>query len=229
VAEFAVIVLGVLVALGVDSWASGRDAAVRELELLESLREDLRVSIASLQDDQAFTRGREATLEWLLRFPMEPATDFPADSLPSVTRAANWTAAYYPTLRTYESMVATGTFDLISDSDIRLALADVKSASEVYLDYRNQATQQWNDFYSVTWLEKTGVHPLPGGGNGPDPVPGVFSADRMGEAIRDEFFRAVVDRRRIFLFYVTDNGDHLAATMIRAQELIEEELATRGS
>jgi hypothetical protein len=51
----------------------------------------------------------------------------------------------------------------------------------------------------------------------------------MGEAIRDEFFRAVVDRRRIFLFYVTDNGDRLAATMIRAQELIEEELAARGS
>ena len=41
----------------------------------------------------------------------------------------------------------------------------MKSQTEVYLDYRNQATQQWNDVYSVIWLEKTGVHPLPTGGS----------------------------------------------------------------
>jgi hypothetical protein len=227
VAEFGVIVLGVLVALGVDSWAEDREAAQRELELLASLATDLRGSLADLREDQDFTRGREATLEWLLRYPTEVGGTLPEDSLPSIALAANWTAAYYPTLRTYETMIATGTFDLISDADIRLALADVKSETEVYLDYRNQATQQWNDVYAVTWLEKTGVHPLPSGG-GPVEVPGAASAETMTAAIGDEFFRAVMDRRRIFLYFVADNGDDLAAAMAEALELIEEELTARG-
>jgi hypothetical protein len=227
-AEFGVIVLGVLVALGVDSWSEEREAAVRELELLRSLATDLRGSLAGLRDDQDFTRGREATLEWLLRYPTEGGAVVPVDSLPSITRAANWTAAYYPTLRTYETMIGTGTFDLISNAGIRLALADVKSQTEVYQDYRSQATRQWNDVYSVIWLERTGVHPLPSGGS-LEPVPGAYSAETVTTAMRDEFFRAVIDRRRIFLFYVADNGDNLVTAMSDALELIEEELAERSS
>ena len=46
-AEFGVIVLGVLVALGVDSWTEDRGAAIREVELLGSLATDLRGSLAT--------------------------------------------------------------------------------------------------------------------------------------------------------------------------------------
>ena len=227
-AEFTVIVLGVLVALGADSWLADRESAKREVELLRSLATDLRGSLADLEEDQDQTREREATLEWLLNVAVDSGALIPADSLISLTRAVNWTESYYPRLRTYETMIATGTFDLISDGDIRLALSDVKAETEEYQDYRNQATQQWNDVYSVIWIEKTGVHPLPREGT-PRPVRGAFSAETMTSAMRDEFFRGVVDRRRIFLFYVTANGDELTAAMSRALELIEDELSSRRS
>jgi hypothetical protein len=50
----------------------------------------------------------------------------------------------------------------------------------------------------------------------------------MTTSMREDFFRAVIDRRRIFLFYVAENGDNLAAAMNAALELIEGELASRG-
>lgn len=226
VAEFTVIVLGVLVALWVDSWSTAREEAERELELLGSLATELRESLDSLAWDQQFTRGRESTLEWLLNVPAD-VESVPSDSLASIARAANWTDSFYPTLRTYESMIATGTFDLIASSEVRLALDYVKAKSEEYQDYRAQATQQWNDVYSVIWIRETGVHPLPGGDVSPEPAPGVFPATRLTAAMRDDFFRGVIDRRRIFLYYVASNGDALSSAMSSALELIEDELRRR--
>lgn len=223
--EFLVIVVGVLVALGVDSWSEEQDAARREVELLQSLATDLRESLAQLEDDNAFTLDRVATLEWLLRFPADSAL-FPEDSISSLAGAANWTSAYYPTLRTFETMIATGTFDLVTNPELRLALTDIRYRTQVYTDYRNQATQQWNDTYSVTWLQFMGVHRLRG--TGPPSMPNPPPTSSVNDALRDDYFRAVIDRRRIFLWYVADNGRFLAETMRGALELIEADLQRRG-
>jgi len=227
-AEFAVIVLGVLVALGVEGWFSDRQDADREVELLQSLASDLRGSLAILEEDNSATLSRVGTLDWFLRVPVDSGEAVPIDSLPSVSNAANVTAAYYPTLRTYETMIATGTFDLITSEGVRRSLADVKYESQIYNDYRAQATQQWNDTFSVTWLEFMGVHPLDGE-FGPMTVPGATSADAAGAALRDDFFRAVIDRRRIFLFFVAENGQRLADTMRATLDLITDELDVRGA
>lgn len=226
-AEFVVIVIGVLVALGVDAWSEERAAKVREVELLESLATDLRGSLATLEADNAFTLARVATLEWFLHFPVEGGSPFPGDSIASLGRAANWTSAYYPTLRTFETMIATGTFDLISNAEVRLALTDIRFQTQLYTDYRTQATQQWNDTYSVTWHEFMGVPRLPdtGPASMPDPPP----VTSVLEALLDDFFRAVIDRRRIFLWFVADNGAILVETMREALALIEAELALQGA
>lgn len=227
VGEFAVVVLGVLVALGVDAWAEDREAASREVELLESLATDLRSSLELLRHDNDSTLVRFGALDWALRFPVGAGTPFPEDSMQSVSNAANITAAYYPTLRTYETMIATGTFDLISNPEVRLALADVRAQTQVYADYRAQATQQWNDTYSVVWLQHMGVHRLDDA-FGPRPVPHPPPPAAIERALRDDFFRAVLDRRRIFLFFVAEYGEALARTMGRALELIEADLAERN-
>ena len=225
-AEFTVIVLGVLVALAVDAWSAERDAKVLEVELLRSLEADLRVSLERLENDNRGTRARSTALEWFLSVPIGPGASFPRDSLSSVTNAANVTYAYSPTLRTYETMVATGTFAQISSSEIQSALSDVKSLSEVYSDYRNQATQQWNDTYSMTWLEYMGTH-VEDGGFYPS-VPNPLPARSVMDALRSDLFRAVIDRRRIFLFFVAQNGDALATSMREALRLIEVELESRS-
>ena len=227
VGEFSVIVLGVLVALAVEGAYGARQDAVREETLLESLASDLRISLDVLENDNADTRERIASLEWFLRFELDSGGSFPLDSVASVTRAANWTESYQPTFRTYETMIATGTFDLISSESVRLALADVKSEYDFYSDYRNQATQQWNDTFAMTWLRYMGVHRVPGGGLSPEPMPGALPVTTVEDALRDDFFRAVVDRRRIFLWYVADNGNNLAETMEAALESITRELAAR--
>jgi len=228
VAEFSVIVLGVLVALWVEGWYEDRQDASLETDLLESLATDLRLSLDTLKHDNASHLARVATLEWFLRFPADEGAAFPEDSMASVALAANYTAAYYPTLRTYETMIATGTFDLISNEDVRLALAEVTFRAQFYIDYRNQATQQWNDTYSVTWLQYMGVHPLPGPPFSPETMPGTPPPAAAREALRDDFFRAVIDRRRIFLWFVAGNGDLLAEAMQNALDVIERELAARG-
>lgn len=227
VGEFSVIVLGVLVALAVEGIYSDRQEAGQEIDLLRSLGSDLQSSLALLEADNAEHRTRVEVLDWFLRVAIDEGAPFPEDSIGVVTWAANYTESYYPTLRTYETLIATGTFDLIRSEEVRLALADVKSVSLFYSDYRNQATQQWNDTFAMTWIQYMGVHRLSGGDDAPNQVPGAPPVEAVEAALRDGLFRAVIDRRRIFLWYVADNGDRLATTMADALALIDEELAAR--
>jgi hypothetical protein len=229
VGEFGVIVLGVLVALTLEGWYGDRLDAERETDLLQSLAADLNLSRDSLVSENTKHSNRVATLEWFLQFPVDDEAGFPEDSIGSIAFAANFTEAYYPTLRTYESLIATGALDLISNAEIRLALAEVKFRAQFYTDYRNQATQQWNDTYSVTWLTHMGVHRLPGGEFSPETMPNPTTVAAVEDALRDDFFRAVIDRRRIFLWYVADYGRRMAGTMQAALDLIDDELAARDA
>lgn len=64
-AEFSVIVLGVLVALGVDSWVERRADQAAEREALEGLRDDLILNIEDLGEVSAGNFVQVARLEWL--------------------------------------------------------------------------------------------------------------------------------------------------------------------
>lgn len=223
--EFSIIVLGVLVALGVDAWVEGREADRLEGTLLESLVADLKSGLVEMQTDNQDTEARVATLTWALSLPIDGSTSFPADSLGSVSTAVNWTQAYAPRLRTYETLIATGSFDLISSRAVQLALGDVKASSDVYADYRAQATDQWNLTYSKTWTEYMGQEHNP---DAPFGLPGQLPTPDVDAALRDRFFRGVINRRRIFLYFVVENGAALVAEMETALALIEAEIEARS-
>jgi hypothetical protein len=213
-AEFSVIVLGVLVALAVDSWVGGRADLQRETQALLGLRADLLINTADLSELSEANAVQVARLEWLRSFPADGSVRFPADSLWAITSAANATGSYAPRLASYEALVSTGELRLIRSQEIQVALAELQKGFTEYQDYRDQASNVWLLTFKPVWHEWIGV----------DHESDVLPEPPVVEALRDRSFRSLLRSRQIFLSVIAQYGQTLSTEMERLVELIDEEL-----
>lgn len=118
-ADFVIIVVGVLVALGVDAAWEAREERVREAAYLGQLRADLSVTadtlVAAIEVDSLAREGADRALDALnsTRLP-------PSDSLVTWTIAAtNSSAWFYPTMGTVTALVESGELRLVRDESLR--------------------------------------------------------------------------------------------------------------
>lgn len=121
-AEFFVIVVGVLVALGVDSWAAERADRVLEREYLQRLLDDVQYDLRELDFIDAIGRaGLDASTT--LSSPEAVADLTPSLLVATVSVAA---AERRPDLSrsTYRELLSSGRIDLIQAADVRVALAN---------------------------------------------------------------------------------------------------------
>jgi len=214
--EFSVIVLGVLVALAVDSWVETRSERARERQALEALRADLLLNAGDLGSLSEVNAVQVARLQWLRGLPNDGSVRFPLDSLPVLTNAANSTGSFAPVLRTYDALVSTGELRLIRSQEIQLSLAELQKGFVQYLDYRDQAATVWLLTFKPVWHEWIGV----------DHEEGVLPPPPVIDALRDRSFRSMLRSRQIFLTVIAQYGEELATDMTRLVGLIDAELGT---
>lgn len=118
-AEFVVIVVGVLVALGVDAARDARADRVREATYLGQLQADLSETADHLAEaisvDQRARDGADR-----LTVALNASGLPPSDSLASwLAAATNSSASFYPTMGTVTALVESGELRLIRDEDLR--------------------------------------------------------------------------------------------------------------
>lgn len=119
ISELAVIVLGVLVALGVDDLRQGMSDRRLELELLDRVRADL----VADADDLARAQGQVARRLLVLEALTAAAPDL--DSVPQGLRMRPLRvfASNFPEFDlfddAYQEMLATGTLTVVSDAELR--------------------------------------------------------------------------------------------------------------
>jgi len=141
-AEFAVIVIGVLVALGVDSWAADRRDRALESEYLDRLLEDVRYDLDELAFVASTSRlGAEAAQ--ILNTP-GVADTMPANEV--VAALFVLTAVRVPDLSrsTFDELINSGQIELIQAQEVRRALAS-------YDRTNNELASAWNTFDPDLW------------------------------------------------------------------------------
>lgn len=119
-AEFLLIVVGVLVALGADAMWDRRGERAEALEYLDALEQDFAENRILLDAHVADAeRIRDASIALLV-------TDFSAATTDSVRRhlgAALQITVFQPVLATYQDMVNSGDIRLLTNDSLRVALA----------------------------------------------------------------------------------------------------------
>ena len=132
-AEFVVVVAGILVALALSSWAQGRSEVAREQSYLRQLQADLAANERDLSDATAFFDQRAAAAARVLHrfWRVAPVLDdaFIDDlSLPRTTRR------FRPVLGTAEALVSSGDLNLIRSDDMRAAILDYVESTRTHLE-----------------------------------------------------------------------------------------------
>ena len=123
-AEFAIIVVGVLVALQVEAWRDRSLASDRESEQLEALRADFEVNrqryVDTIEDQRRMMQHSESLLSVMAgRTPVSP------DSVGRLLAfgALSWYEVE-PVTGAYDALIASGDIGLIQDTELRRELAD---------------------------------------------------------------------------------------------------------
>lgn len=124
--EIVLVVIGILIALQINNWNDARKDRARELGYLRNIREDVGANIREM-DAYLATReqGIEAAQRILAHFegkPIENASAFNADSI----SIYNW-RRFYLGDNTYQELIGSGNFALLSNPKIKDGLLDIES------------------------------------------------------------------------------------------------------
>ncbi|MDH5590773.1 MAG: hypothetical protein OEZ65_10320 [Gemmatimonadota bacterium] len=187
-AELGVIVLGVLLALGVDAMWERRGELILEESVLASLAEELR-----LLDQQLDSLERRDSLivHRADAFPLQ-SDDVSLDSVSALVAEMFSTVPREPFLPTYDELVSTGNLRVLSDRSLRLLLTRFASEARTLTGYTQQMDTQWNVtarpvlYEAVAWPANPGAR---------EPRVWTERAPRLAPEELDRLRNVVRDRR----------------------------------
>lgn len=137
--ETLIVVVGVLIALAVDSWREERRDERTEEQYLSSLLEDLESDFAELDRAGSQARTATASARTVLQVLEGQARPLPGDSLAHAVEYAGFLyfPAYFP--YTFDELVSTGNLRIIRDPELRREIAAYYNLIE--------SEKQWWDRY----------------------------------------------------------------------------------
>jgi sensor c-di-GMP phosphodiesterase-like protein len=161
VAEFVVIIVGVLVALAIDEWRDTLQAEEREQEYLRQLAADLRATrdmFAEAAEDNAQSENAAARLTEIF----ESDSDVELNEVRRLLAEARYFNNPVPILGTAEALVSTGDLRLIGNSRVRSELTRYLSRSrDFWLFPLYQLEEQHRNVYMniILLAQRYGVTP----------------------------------------------------------------------
>ncbi len=124
--ELLLIVLGILIAMQIGNWNTGRQDRARELTYLTNIRSDLVANVALMDRFLAERKERVAGAQRILTHfggkPIKDVSAFNADGI----NIYGW-ERFYLGNNTYQELVSSGNFALLSNHDIKTQLLDIEA------------------------------------------------------------------------------------------------------
>jgi hypothetical protein len=128
--EFAVIVTGVLVALGAQAWWESREERQREQEYLRQLLSEIRVNEARLVDAIRQDSVGGAAVDRALEVIDGNGPLPPADSMVSWVSRAGSASDFKPLSGTYRALLGTGDLRLVRNDSLRALIVTYAAAMD---------------------------------------------------------------------------------------------------
>ena len=131
IGEIVLVVIGILIALQINNWNENRKDRANESVYLKELLKDFEIN---LQKSIEVTSRIEEVIPSLTGLLEQSAMENPTISLDSINNAfkfLNSMPAYSSTDRAYNNLIGSGDFKLITNSDIKNAIADYYKALDI--------------------------------------------------------------------------------------------------
>jgi len=131
IGEIILVVIGILIALQINNWNENRKDRATEAVYLRELLEDFEIN---LQKSKQVTSRIEEVLPRLTGLLEQSALEQPTisvDSMNDAFRLLNSMPAYSSTDRAYNNLIGSGDFKLITNAEIKTAIADYYKALDI--------------------------------------------------------------------------------------------------
>lgn len=192
IGEIVLVVIGILIALQINNWNETNKNKSIETEYLKELLEDYKLNLKKSNNTIA---GIEETIPKLIVLLEQSAFEQPTISLDSLNKncaTLSSMPAYFSTDRTYNNLIGSGDFKLISNSNIKSAIADyykyldliklVQSTHEMDLVNAFQPyIIEFLDYQAIPWM-RVDDYPLP--------LP--VEENRILKVLKDQKFRNII-------------------------------------
>lgn len=141
-AEYLIVVLGVLTAVGINAWWGDGEDRAREHRHLRQLAADLRETarLTAEVDSSQLGPDRAGGQIWAAFYAADPP---PRDSLFAWRAELARVGRARPVLGTVEALVATGDLGLVRDDSLRTAIAAYLETARRQLDSQEEQRQIW--------------------------------------------------------------------------------------
>lgn len=136
--DLLVVIIGVTIAFGLNSWRESSRESAQEDIYIESLQNDLSKDLEMLEDLIARQELNLSRINLLIE--MKHSGEIVADSLSPCFRSMNYSIAFTPLSTTFRSLESSGKMDIISDFALRKELIS-------YYDLYCAAIEQIDDDY----------------------------------------------------------------------------------
>jgi hypothetical protein len=228
-AEFVVIVIGVLVALGLENWANDQAARVAEVDYLQALVADIRTDSAVWTNIHRPVLARskdilEGTIP--IAAGARPIPDDTASFLRDVSGSPS-RPFIIGTGPTYEELLATGSLRLIESAEVRSAIVGYYQEKRVAQLRSESSTSGLNGLVEGVLPRRMG-----GGGSlflgsspgGAELLGEVFSVDAALEAIVSTEFARAMGQELNYVAVIASTVDTLLERALGLIQLIDQEV-----
>ncbi|MEL6445933.1 MAG: hypothetical protein AAF089_06295 [Bacteroidota bacterium] len=144
-AEYLIVVLGVLTAVGLNAWWQGRTDRAQEQVYLRQLDADLDESLRVFARADSIQEAVSTPALLTVLGSWGSGTPLPADSIVHHSRRMFTWRAVQPTTGTAEALVATGDLTLIRNDSLRNAITAYLGATETLVGFQARVAEQYND------------------------------------------------------------------------------------
>lgn len=127
IGEIVLVVIGILIALQINTWNEQRKNEIEETIILKSLIEDLKADIKGYNEAIDWLKSRQANVDSVLMFLNNPNVLVDDAQLIHWLITSGYILDYTPVYPTYTEIIGSGKLSLIQSIRIKKDLADYKS------------------------------------------------------------------------------------------------------
>jgi len=220
--EAAVIVLSILIAFGLDAWWDYAKQRTAETDHLQALLSDFQETRPGLE---ATIAHGERIIDHAKLLAAATGTTSPLTGAEMDARLVELVSlpTLEPVVGAYEELIAAGNLRLITDKELRSALAGWGANLRSYATRERWATDQWNLVNAPFLLEQMSLAQLiPGGALGAD-LANPYERDHT-QLLQRPYFHNLVIYRWIAAKDVVQSGEQLLRRLDQIVDLIEHAL-----
>ncbi len=134
IGEIVLVMIGILLALQVNTWNTNRELKKEELNVMKSLHQEFFENLNRFDPVYKFHLNRKKTIETLM---LSKLTELSLDSLKNLNRVVGNNYTFDPFQGIYNSIINSGKIELISNDTLKIKISKFQ---DLLNDYKEEET-----------------------------------------------------------------------------------------